>query len=359
MIKIGDRVRFLNAVGGGVVTRFIKKDVVGVLEDDGFETPVLIKECVVIENVNKLNFPADKAQQTTTPTIQRPQAIVQPPIVAAEELEEQEETEYGDKISLYLGFVPTSIKNFFNSSFDLFLINDSNYTLGYLYATANHKQEYQHKENGAIESNTKLFLETLEKEDLNKIRQIIIQAIAFKKHGSYSPKPTLDFEIKPIVTDFSKLHNFSENDFFEENALIIPLMEQDVPAAFIKPDPEKIREAMLLKDKQQTAPTKTSEKKKHPRKNIIEVDLHINQLLDSTTGMDNAAMLNYQMDKFRETLAMHKTSQGQKIVFIHGKGEGVLRKEILKELKLKYSGYDFQDASFREYGFGATMVTIK
>ena len=48
----------------------------------------------------------------------------------------------------------------------------------------------------------------------------------------------------------------------------------------------------------------------------------------------------------------------QKIVFIHGKGDGVLRKAILQELKYKYKNYESQDASFREYGFGATMVII-
>jgi dsDNA-specific endonuclease/ATPase MutS2 len=41
------------------------------------------------------------------------------------------------------------------------------------------------------------------------------------------------------------------------------------------------------------------------------------------------------------------------------KGDGVLRKALLDELKRKYSNCRHQDASFQEYGFGATMVTIK
>ena len=51
--------------------------------------------------------------------------------------------------------------------------------------------------------------------------------------------------------------------------------------------------------------------------------------------------------------------KGKRIVFIHGKGEGVLRSAIVKELRYKYKNYPFQDASFREYGYGATQVTIK
>ena len=40
--------RFLNAVGGGIV-RKIDRDMAYVEEPDGFETPVLIRECVVVE----------------------------------------------------------------------------------------------------------------------------------------------------------------------------------------------------------------------------------------------------------------------------------------------------------------------
>ena len=38
MIKLGDKVKFLNDVGGGVVTRIINKDTVAVENEDGFES---------------------------------------------------------------------------------------------------------------------------------------------------------------------------------------------------------------------------------------------------------------------------------------------------------------------------------
>ena len=43
-IQIGDKVRFLNSVGGGVVRGFRGKDQVLVEDEDGFEVPALIKE---------------------------------------------------------------------------------------------------------------------------------------------------------------------------------------------------------------------------------------------------------------------------------------------------------------------------
>ena len=88
------------------------------------------------------------------------------------------------------------------------------------------------------------------------------------------------------------------------------------------------------------------------------VDLHIHELIDNTHGLSNADMLNLQVDEFRKVMDENRHNKGQKIVFIHGKGEGVLRNAIMKELNHRYKGNDVQDASFREYGFGATQVTI-
>ncbi len=89
------------------------------------------------------------------------------------------------------------------------------------------------------------------------------------------------------------------------------------------------------------------------------MDLHAAELLDNVAGLGPADILNAQIDRFSEIMEANLRRPGQKIVFIHGKGEGVLRQAIMKELKHRYKGHDVQDASFREYGFGATQVTIK
>ena len=91
----------------------------------------------------------------------------------------------------------------------------------------------------------------------------------------------------------------------------------------------------------------------------IVVDLHINELLDSTAGMSAADILNYQVDIFRRVMDGNLRNLGQKIVFIHGKGEGVLRGALEKELNHRYRGHEYRDASFAEYGFGATQVIIR
>jgi len=49
----------------------------------------------------------------------------------------------------------------------------------------------------------------------------------------------------------------------------------------------------------------------------------------------------------------------KRIVFIHGVGQGVLKQEVASLLSKKFKKYYFQDASFKEYGYGATMVILR
>lgn len=54
MAKFGDKVRFLNAVGGGVISR-IEGNMAYVTDEDGFDNPVFLRECVVVEEKKKVN----------------------------------------------------------------------------------------------------------------------------------------------------------------------------------------------------------------------------------------------------------------------------------------------------------------
>ena len=49
-MKKGDKVRFLNEKGGGIITGFSGKDIVLVEDQDGFEIPFRMNEVVVIES---------------------------------------------------------------------------------------------------------------------------------------------------------------------------------------------------------------------------------------------------------------------------------------------------------------------
>ena len=117
---------------------------------------------------------------------------------------------------------------------------------------------------------------------------------------------------------------------------------------------------IILENKKGDAPQKTQQQPKLAKgSDILEVDLHAEQLLETTAGMNAFDILNHQLDVVRRTLDENIKYKGKKIVFIHGKGEGVLRNAIGQELRKKYPRCLSQDASFQKYGFGATMVIIK
>lgn len=87
----------------------------------------------------------------------------------------------------------------------------------------------------------------------------------------------------------------------------------------------------------------------------MEVDLHINKLTPSTKGMSNYEMLNIQLDTAKRQLDFAIRKKIQKVVFIHGVGEGILKEE-LQYLFKRYDNIKYYDADYQKYGMGATEV---
>lgn len=347
-MKIGDRVRFLNEVGGGIVTGFKGKDIVLVEDADGFDFPMLIRECVVIET-DDYNI---KRKSSSGPVSVQPEKKIIKPEITLRPVE----LSGGDKLNVFLAFVPDDIKVISNTSFASYLVNDSNYFMYYQYLSAEGKA-WKSRSHGLLEPNTKLLLEEFGREVLNEIEHVAIQLIAFKDGKTFAQKPAVSVEFRIDTVKFYKLHTFSESVFFEEPVLIYDIVKADVPGRQVLVSADDIKSALLQK-KDLEEPKNKVGRREVIKNNVVEVDLHINELLDSTAGMSNSEMLNYQLDKFREVMECYKSKSGQKIVFIHGKGDGVLRKALLDELRKKYNKCRYQDASFQEYGFGATMITI-
>ncbi|WP_279209801.1 DUF2027 domain-containing protein [Bacteroides nordii] len=350
-MKIGDKVRFLSEVGGGIVKGFQGKDIVLVEDADGFDIPMPMRECVVIDtddyNMKRKAAPApSKAEGPAKP--------MKPEMPA---VQRQPETRGGDMLNVMLAFVPEDVKAISSTSFEAYLVNDSNYYLYYMYLSAEGKA-WKARSHGLIEPNMKFLLEEFTKEALNEMEHVAVQFFAFKDGKPFSVKPVISVELRIDTVKFYKLHTFSESDFFEQPALIYEIVTNDVPAKKVYISAEDIQNALLQK-KEVEKPKSQPIVKRGSSNGIIEIDLHINELLDDAHGMSNSEILNYQLDKFREVMEKYKSKREQKIVFIHGKGDGVLRKALLDELKRKYNTCRYQDASFQEYGFGATLVTIR
>lgn len=381
-MKIGDRVRFLSETGGGKISGFQGKDIVLVEDEDGFEIPTSIHDVVVVEQDDysmgkmisekmdakeKANALADTELKDDSRSIKAMLADNEENIDMTVDVDPAdkeitykapvEERQGGNKLSAYLAFVPKDIKEVTNTRFESYLINDSNYYLKYVYMVAE-GNAWTMKKEGEIEPNTKIFIEELGRENLNDMLHQAIQVIAYKKDKPFLLKQPIElqFRIEPIK--FFKLHTFVENDFFETPAMLYTIVENDNPAKPLVFNTEKLKQEMYHKKQEDEKPS-CSKHTRYKDDGTIVVDLHATELLETTQGMSTTDILHYQVDYFKSVMQENKKHRGQKIIFIHGKGEGVLRQAIIHELNYRYKSCTYQDASFQEYGYGATQVTIK
>lgn len=107
--------------------------------------------------------------------------------------------------------------------------------------------------------------------------------------------------------------------------------------------------------KKEKSPIKTAKK---PTKNqsVLEVDLHIHQITKSDKNLRNFEMLSKQLSYAKQKIDFAIKNNIQNVVFIHGKGQGVLKAELYQLLK-KYN-VTINDANYQKYGKGATEVYI-
>ena len=366
MAKVGDFVRFLNSVGGGRIVR-IDGNIAHVEDEDGFEIPILVKECVVVDQPSAAGSNSITTGRGTVSNNNSSSAAKnnQPPIQytpspSAPE-DEIEETAGGDKLNIILAYEPQEIKHLNTTLFDTYLVNDSNYYLYFSYMTKGDDEEgWLTRYAGIIEPNMQVLLESFAGTAFAGIDKIACQYIAFKQGKPFGLKSPVLIEYNLDTTRFFKLHCFRENPYFDNMVIAYDIVKDDRPQRQHSLDSSMVEKAVRQKKNIDRRPVQKRQLKKaaHRVGDIIEVDLHIHELVDNTNGLSSADMLNLQIDEFRRVMDENLKAKGQKIVFIHGKGEGVLRNAIMKELNHRYKGHQVQDASFQEYGYGATQVTI-
>lgn len=368
MAKVGDIVRFLSSTGGGKIVK-IDGQIAHVEDADGFEIPVLLKELVVVTPAGEAAMAGPRdAFGGTAQAAQRKEAermskfvSTQMPQEEPESMPKPQETATGDRINLVLGFQPVEIKHLSTTTYEVYLVNDSNYYMYFTFMSrADDEKGWTTRFAGLIEPNIQLFLEELTREQVGRLDRIAFQYVAFKRDKEFALKAPVGIERALDTTKFYKLHCFHANTYFDTPVIAVDIVKNDIPQRPMAIDSARLEDSLQEKRREDLRPARQPVKR-HEQKTDgpLVVDLHINALLDTTRGMSNADMLNYQIDTFRRVMDENLRNVGKKIVFIHGKGEGVLRQALMKELNYRYKAHSVQDASFREYGYGATQVTIR
>jgi hypothetical protein len=330
-IQPGDRVRFLDDVGGGIVKYLSGKEIAMVETQEGFEIPVSVKKLVKVsetpENVTRQN------PKTVKP--------------AAEKTEKSSPPASDQNISetLFLGIVPVNPFSIALSDFYVYLVNDTSWHM--MFVMSEEQTGNLHLMASKImEPLTKMKIATLTQSQISKA-VFRISLLPFRK-DPYPYRPSADALLDLRQYAFYKQKIFQENDFFESPAVLISVYSQKAENSN-EPD---------LRAKDLT--DLTEEKKKTPKfPETEEVDLHIENLVENPGSLTPSEILNIQMARFTTALEGAILARQKRIIFIHGVGNGRLKYEIRKTLDEKYSHLRYQDASYQEYGFGATMVILR
>jgi hypothetical protein len=328
-INVGDKVRFLNDVGGGTVSRIEGNKVVYVLGEDGFEVPALLSEVVLVEKKKEV---VDEAQLEMND----------------DEYGYDESDEEGDP-KVILACVKDKMSA---GSVKIFLVNDANFFVFYTIGSVS-KNQISLQFSGLIEPNTKLLLSEAQINQLDGI-EYDVQLILFRKNISYQSRNPVLTRVKFSGARLLKDGAFVVNDYFDEKANLNFILKGAIENKLEELNSQLLKKIVADKEEKKNLP----KVKRKDEKEILEVDLHIHELLDDTRGLSNKEILDCQLEKFHQVMEENKNNRNKKIVFIHGIGNGVLKTEIRKALDRKYKWHSYQDASFKEYGYGATMVII-
>ena len=414
-IKVGDTIRYLNASGGGVVKR-IERGVAWVEGPDGFELPTPIHECVVVDSrdtfVPAYKPPVVKRQEPAVQQPAKPDKSSTPAVTpATPEVVDSADQDLsfvaplskgpwfdrsgGEQLQVHVAYLPVSYEHFGQSPYETYLINESNYHLLFTYSTTTSAGGYKIRSAGVLEPDMRVLVEEFDASEINDHAVSHFQFIAYKPERTYRSMPPVERQVRMDVVKLVKRHAFRENPFFDEDALVIPVLEaydgtQQAPAEepALVPTPAANRRGALPQraieraeqatatqkapqkpTKKSTAKPKSEPKRPEapaapqvapatPEQTIEKVGLEAERILPNATGMTPHEVLLFQLKNFRRELDKRLDRRGSKVIFIHGAGQGVLHQLIINRIEQDYPMVQYRDVTFDGFPMGAIEVTI-
>lgn len=226
MAKTGDMVRFLNSTGGGRITRIEGK--IAYVEEDGFETPVLLSELVVVlpaghepkaKMFDQSAFDEGKKATRENPKMKAAEPAPEPlPVV---------ETERGDRLNVVLGFEPENIKDLSRTKIAAVLVNDSNYFLQFnLMVRDEEAKGWKNLYQGEVSPNELIDCAVFTHDNISEMERIVFQAIAYKKGKSFEVKYPINVSRKIDLTKFFKVHCFRPGVYFDTPVIEVALYSE-------------------------------------------------------------------------------------------------------------------------------------
>lgn len=310
--------RLMSGREEGIITRILDNNIVEVAIDNDFTIPVSRREIVVIAAEETKYMRSDDVIEA--PTRKQP-----PALVLAEK-------------GIYLALVHQS-----EELLAATIVNNTDYDV--LFTTGEeHNNQYRGLQNDKLAPKTTRIISHYHLKDFEKWPGLVVQ---FLQHRNGAPA---------LFEPVTKRVQFRANSFYKskKTAPVINkeayLFQLDTKPTIV--DTDKIKEQLA----DTPAQKENNYKLQAPEH---EVDLHIEKLTEEHQSMSNSAMLKLQLETFQDALDRAIAANMHEIVFIHGAGNGVLRKEIQKILSRTPGIKFYEDARKEKFGYGATLVRIK
>ncbi len=357
--KKGQKVKFLNEVGGGYIVK-IEGNIAFISTDDGFDIPVKIQDII-----------PDQANTTAEALFTHEKEPENTYRVEEQEIEEKEdeEAQLNEAISsidnhpafpkaeegIYLAFVPQNQNHILTAPLDLYLINNTKLEL--LYNVLLRQQDvYLGYDYGNIYAHSKLYLATVSRENLNEWAEGLVQFL-FHQSSSEFYYHSLDAEFKIRMhklmqneTAYSELHLMGEKAYYHQLTSLAAIPKTDMTDKKSKPEQDKAEASIGIK---------SNPFAKFPQKEgVYEIDLHAEKIIPHAEKYAPESIMQKQMTYFREIIEQAIAANVKDLVFIHGVGVGRLKYEMKKILHDYEDNLSYEDASILQYGVGATRVKL-
>lgn len=349
--RIGEKVKFLNDTSKGIVTGFVNEKIVLVKIEEGFEVPVLKDE--IIPTGDSIEYSESFSMQEGEKNIEQEN---EEKLTINEPNNSETPDEQKNQI-INIAYIHAMHTEDDSPGYEMYLVNDGPYHI--YYNLGKQKAGNINVISGEkLEADTKILIRNGDINEINALGKKFRFHCIFFKVGVYRFLAPFNTIIDISNVDLLQRKYYKENEYFDEEAVIIPVYSNKIEDNVS--DEKEMKEIYLSKEiKNKDIPVVRKPKPEKKSSDISEIDLHITEILESHSGMSNGEILKVQLDRFTTALeGVLKTDQ-KKIVFIHGLGNGKLKFEVRKLLDTKYNHLKYQDASFKEYGYGATLVFLK
>lgn len=309
--------RLMSGREEGIITRILDNNIVEVAIDNDFTIPVARREVVVIAAEESKYLKSDEQVKPVT----KREAVA--PVLSAQ--------------GIYLALVHQS-----EELLAVTVVNNTDYDV--LFTSGEEREQgYRGLQNDKLAPKATRVITHYHLKEFEKWPSLLVQ---FIQHRNGSPT---------VFEPVTKRVQFRANSFYKSKKTA-PVLNKEAYLFQLDQKPvavntDKITEQIIEGTAQHD--TFKLEAPDH------EVDLHIEKLVDDHAGMSNSAMLRLQLDKFQDALDRAMAANMHEIVFIHGAGNGVLRKEIQKILSRTPGIKFFEDAKKEKFGYGATLVRLK